>query len=76
VRDTDPEDEVGDIHRLHHRVAQAGHLQAPRRPGASTTVPSQNLNLDVLMMKSAENWYCFDMADLLQAPKIRRILLQ
>jgi hypothetical protein len=25
------------------------------------------------MMKPAENWYCCDMADLLRAPKIRRI---
>lgn len=39
-------------------------------------VPSQNLNPDVLMMKSAKNWYCFNMAELLWASKIRRILVQ
>jgi hypothetical protein len=27
------------------------------------------------MMKPAKNWYCCDMADLLRAPKIRRILV-
>jgi hypothetical protein len=41
-----------------------------------TSVPSQNLNPNVLMMKSAEDWYCCDAADLLQTPKIGRILAQ
>ena len=38
--------------------------------------PSQNLNPDVLMMESAEDWYRCDGAELLRAPKIRRILVQ
>jgi len=39
-------------------------------------VLSQNLNPDVLMMQSAEDWYRCDGAELLRAPKIRRILVQ
>jgi hydroxymethylpyrimidine pyrophosphatase-like HAD family hydrolase len=38
-------------------------------------VLSQNLNPDVLMMESAEDWCC-DGAELPRAPKIRRILVQ
>jgi hypothetical protein len=38
-------------------------------------VLSQNLNPDVSVMESAENRYRCDAAELLQPPKIRRILL-
>jgi hypothetical protein len=31
---------------------------------------------DVLMMEPAEDWYYCDAADLLRAPKVRRILVQ
>ena len=37
---------------------------------------SQNLNPDVLMMQPTQNWYGCDGAELLRAPKIRRILVQ
>ena len=39
-------------------------------------VLSQNLNPDVLVMKPTENWYACDVAELLRASKIRRILVQ
>jgi hypothetical protein len=39
-------------------------------------VLSQNLNPDVLVMQPTEDWYCCDGAELLLAPKIRRILVQ
>ena len=39
-------------------------------------VLSQNLNSDILMMESAEDWYRCDAAELLRASKIRRILVQ
>jgi SAM-dependent methyltransferase len=41
-----------------------------------TPVLSQNLNSDVLMMESTEDWYRCDGAELLRSPKIRRILFQ
>ena len=40
------------------------------------TVHSQKLNADVLMMQPAEDWYRCDGAELLRAPKVRRILFQ
>ena len=39
-------------------------------------VLSQNLNPDVLMMKSTEDWYGCDAAEPLWAPQIGRILCQ
>jgi hypothetical protein len=46
------------------------------RRSRDAAVPTQNLNPDILMMKSAEDWYRCDAADVLQAPKVRRILAQ
>jgi len=37
---------------------------------------SQNLNSDVLMMESTEDWYRRDGAELLRTPKIRCVLVQ
>jgi hypothetical protein len=37
---------------------------------------SQDLNPDILVMQPAQNWYCCDGAELVRAPKIRRILVQ
>jgi len=39
-------------------------------------IPIQNLNPDVLMMKSAEDWNRCDAAYLLDPAKIRRIFLR
>ena len=41
-----------------------------------TGVLSQNLNSDVLMMESAEDWYRCDGAELLRTPKIGCVLVQ
>jgi hypothetical protein len=39
-----------------------------RMPTAA--VPIQNLNPDILMMEPAEDWHCFNAADLLSAESL------
>ena len=39
-------------------------------------VPIQNLNADVSMVESAEDWHRRDVADLLSPPRIRSIFIQ
>jgi hypothetical protein len=50
----------------------------PANSSNARTIPvlSKNLNPDILVMESAEDWYRCDGAELLSAPKIRRILVQ
>ena len=39
-------------------------------------VPTENLNRNVAMMQTAEEWNRRDAADQLRAPKIRRVFIQ
>jgi len=57
------------------RSASASPLKYDRTL-APAPVLSQNLNSDVLMMESTEDWYRRDGAELLRSPKIRRIFFQ
>jgi hypothetical protein len=50
-------------------IEKSGDLPCP------AVVPIQNLNTDVLMMETAEDWYRCNAAELLRPPKIRSVFI-
>jgi hypothetical protein len=51
-------------------------MRRGRKIGSSKAVTPENLNPDILMMQPTKNWDGCDGAELLDAPEIRRVLVQ
>jgi len=72
-----PEESVDFLRNRHLCVDEGAYAEGKHlRIETASAVLSQTLNPDVLMMKSAEDWYRCNSAELVRAPKIRRILVQ